>query len=1500
MIVLRISLLYFLCLTEAYLNNGRLSISITRHHKGDIFTLQGEKYYKGLCAGLSSGTAGPTEMPDAQQHGQREEYECQCGQHLPVYRDDLNVCVDDIQECTLVPFVSGTTSRKIPYVFLPLKGQIVYPSAEIIVSEHGAPVCVVSGGQFLGQNGWYDLRNNSETEPPFRIFRDEGRTYLQWFGETSMRAAMEGRIILVHLMCKDASAAEEPKIFTPCIAFRVAGNPSVREVTFATDVHLAEGFSSSGLSMREYVAIGLCSLFLAVVYVVSIFLYLHWRKQKERKTNKKDGNDAQLTLGEEGVIKSNPLLQANRHLVVCGEDNVGYVTDSNSCCSDPEQISDLLCFDEETLTISQNMQTSAIVHPCHSTYGETMLNQDPNSIERLPEENVSIVETLEAKEAHAEAIKAICSSNGRRKLYFNPSYFEPELLKAPPPAALEFLIKIREVISIAKHKMSSKKFSPSLLGIPEEESSLKPETVSSVPNCFQTREATRENHGNKVAVEVDENVPTGDFHSASNEFYSPSAVKQRIIQKWLEGVPMMSRKSGTKEEKNQANNCSMITEGVAITKCPKNIWQANDASLRMMSPNLEESKSETVVPAKKRPSTKARAPPLPADEPAGKHASRLKDCHTKGDPSSRDLAFVPVEDVRVTPSDDPPNPPPFPPLAVTSETDMVRTGQKRKITSNHTKNLMDAVIQELSEFKRSEKSSLSMDVSPKKNQQPQGTLQEKSEESEPVVQNDTGDDKFNSTPDKERRCNTQAEISPTCVTDVTSRSNEKDATIPAPEKADGIVKQNVRRGDQDEHEYETILLNPIEPEPQSQGKNFGFNRMTSPEVFLKCERSEGYSLVSEVYVNDDYESSGSTSNGSTRNDKISYEVTNEKTSRLTIHVKDSSKVHKVDRESDNFEPDTLERKQGKIKTMQMVQDVNDKYYSNERFHDLDGSRKSKSDAENNENFTDSLERSTILLKTNGSFKRNSLEKDVNELFKNLNWARMENFGSLREIYEAKNRNHRRRTETTSLIETVNYSDDNDCISTLSWCEERKNKLLHRGIVLHIDEEVGGRRKPRFHNNKSRADQTINNCPFPSKSSKSNYCNRSRSTSPITVSRHASPPLRTTAPEVPASTVTSSVRSASPPVPTPRSLSVSPHNCQARSVTSSPIKTFEENRTCRSTTAVSPVGNATLTSTANNSVVRVYSQSECGTQCHPISSNFIPPKNFKVSSITSVVAPPRPPKLSIAQSPPLPPRNTKPPLPPKNTHRRHKSGGSKFATRPLPPLPCHTLAKDISSPIACYNDCETMSTISGASMDSLNSSEYESFYTIPYEEDDCSGKEGTGLVRNTIQNASLSSSLGNARVTTVSFGPNNSYVETKVAGNQQGTATTDGGRTLRSRNRALPHRPDDSGYLSTDSSESYCPGVVLASHIPVTLEKVEAQGGQNSETEESICDGASESGAESTATDSFFYGNFKKSETVKASKENTGAQSYSHYTLRLSDVEVNSDTERHCVPIMVRP
>lgn len=116
-------------------------------------------------------------------------------------------------------------------------------------------------------------------------------------------------------------------------------------------------------------------------------------------------------------------------------------------------------------------------------------HSDSSTNERLPEENVSIVETLEGREERPESLRAL-SNTTRKKLYFNPAYFEPQLLlvsifvagllpmsvrmnnylQSPPPAAVEFLTKIREVISIAKQKMAAKRYTPNLLNIPEEDS----------------------------------------------------------------------------------------------------------------------------------------------------------------------------------------------------------------------------------------------------------------------------------------------------------------------------------------------------------------------------------------------------------------------------------------------------------------------------------------------------------------------------------------------------------------------------------------------------------------------------------------------------------------------------------------------------------------------------------------------------------------------------------------------------------------------------------------------------------------------------------------------------------------------------------------------------------------------------------------------------------------------------------------------------------------------
>ncbi|KYB26201.1 hypothetical protein TcasGA2_TC033884 [Tribolium castaneum] len=212
------------CLAYAMGGMTDVSLRITRQNKGDVFTPEDVKSCTPeTCVGLSSGTASAPSYSDP--------CTCQCHPHLPAFREDLRICVDDIHECMLAPFVGGSTSETIPFVFLPLKGQIIHPSKEISFSGVQTPICAVSGAKFLTESGWVDLRNPVDTDVPFRLFRDEGRTFLQWVGEADLRSKMSGRLVLVYLMCREL-ATNEPltptgyTLFSPCVAFRVVGSPT--------------------------------------------------------------------------------------------------------------------------------------------------------------------------------------------------------------------------------------------------------------------------------------------------------------------------------------------------------------------------------------------------------------------------------------------------------------------------------------------------------------------------------------------------------------------------------------------------------------------------------------------------------------------------------------------------------------------------------------------------------------------------------------------------------------------------------------------------------------------------------------------------------------------------------------------------------------------------------------------------------------------------------------------------------------------------------------------------------------------------------------------------------------------------------------------------------------------------------------------------------------------------------------------------------------------------
>ncbi|XP_011695289.1 PREDICTED: uncharacterized protein LOC105454400 [Wasmannia auropunctata] len=459
-------------------------LSVIRHSDGDIFTIEGS--CTEACTVLSSGTASPYSRGSSSSSllVPNSSCTCQCNFDLPIFREDLHICVNDIHECNVAGFVNSNGHvERVPYVFLPQRGQIIYPHAEIRFEGVTTPVCGIAGAQQLGRAGWSELRNLSDTEPPFRLFRDEGRTFLQWIGEAGLREAAEGRVVTAKLVCRDASPKSTfSGVFTPCVAFRVAGSPSknsVREVMFSSTSQV-----SQGLSATEYTAIGLSSVILALIYVASVSLYLHSRRAKRKSIE-----EANITLdgGRDGggLVKSNPLLAATRH----------FESDTNSGLTESDLGEDLPASDNEQGF--ENQITSALVHP-HCVHLEQSEGPFPaGSIlgERLPEEDVRVVET--ADNPHQQDVPVLPGAQ-RRKLYFNPAYFDRQLLLAPPPAAIEFLLKIREVISIAKHKMAAKRFVPTLVGIPEEESASE-RCESSKSSRYQQRTTPSSVQGGSVA-----------------------------------------------------------------------------------------------------------------------------------------------------------------------------------------------------------------------------------------------------------------------------------------------------------------------------------------------------------------------------------------------------------------------------------------------------------------------------------------------------------------------------------------------------------------------------------------------------------------------------------------------------------------------------------------------------------------------------------------------------------------------------------------------------------------------------------------------------------------------------------------------------------------------------------------------------------------------------------------------------------------------------------------
>ncbi|KAK5648580.1 hypothetical protein RI129_003472 [Pyrocoelia pectoralis] len=940
-------------------------ITITRLNNGDSFAANGAECNIDTCVGFTSGTASLPSNEDA--NVSKGSCSCQCHQHIPTFREDLRICVDDIHECVLAPFVSGSTSQKIPFVFLPLKGQIIHPSREINFIGIKTPICAVSGSKYLTENGWKDLRNTVNTNVPFQLFIDEGRTFLQWTGETELRTRMTGRLILVHLLCRDASMGgqsptEIESIFTPCVAFRVVGTPlkylqNVSEVVFSADAQASEDVNNNRLSVSEYIAIGVCSILLGLIYVASVFLYLHIRKQKKGSGKGKNKHDNAGVGVEEGIIKSNPLLGLSRHFT--GVDS----SYSDSGSSDTDITPDLV---QNHYDRKKNIQTSALVHPqqpyyhCSPYVSKAVLesmSQDSSAIERLPEENVSIVETMEGREERPDSIRAITGTT-RKKLYFNPAYFEPELLLAPPPAALEFLIKIREVIAIAKQKMACKKFSPSLLGIPEEESSNIFDSSIDPQRALSSRRSSmislkRENSRRRTCTGCPACEPQ-DLKALCGKLPEfPSLVacqncttinsdsKQRSIQKWLEDVPTLKL---TRNDEVQALSRSHEVKKVIGPK-------------RVRSPTRSLSPGGISTPAR-------ALSPKPASERARSPS-----------PSSQQLKLTRRQ--RNNKSVTKPKAP-LPPVSLKSgnisyskeEKETISTIQKSEIPTL-TRNNMKAVISQFSNQRSVTRSSnFSSDSSPSP-EMPIKTVIDYDVDSLERSQKNKG----NRTPTEYCDLSSQPSPSLSSALPMTEEMTIQNAVLNTKtgNMTVGRVHSKISEPNLND-DYELIVVR------KGAGQHDDNSNLYSlPDYF---QNGTGYSLVSEVY----------------------YEQPELKPGRLTIEVEDCPNNYIRIEDCDNFEPDTLDRKPSK--------------------------RSISSTNINSDAGVDGLYRSgSILLRTTGSFKHSSFIHPSKSMYP-TNSSFQRTFRSLREIYEFKKTKHgiRRSAENLSMTDSVQGERDANLVT----------------------------------------------------------------------------------------------------------------------------------------------------------------------------------------------------------------------------------------------------------------------------------------------------------------------------------------------------------------------------------------------------------------------------------------------------------------------------------------
>ncbi|GBM84662.1 hypothetical protein AVEN_272620-1 [Araneus ventricosus] len=333
---------------------------------------------------------------------------CQCAPTHLAYREDKQQCVKDIRECYMSVFYRPFTVEAIPLVYLPTSGQLVHPDAHLsLAGRKNAEAGFPSCKAAVSQ---YLTRDGWRTLT--RV--DGGGPVFGLFADGNktflqfLGNSQDRRVLQQHLaLVRLFCKIPEYSPFETCVAIRVGWVPGIDSMD-----------DDPPSSKANMMVVGLSLGILGLVYVFAVLIYLRIRRQQiaKRKAN----------------------------------------SDQEACIPKRDD-------DSDKASTHTRIETSKRLELYHTTsMGRRKIGSDPWS------QMSSIVETYnqtwtDRMGQHGCEFKA-------QDFQLQPEFFDPEFMASPPQQVLEYLERLQNSVTFARHRLRScYRYQPTLIGIPEDD-----------------------------------------------------------------------------------------------------------------------------------------------------------------------------------------------------------------------------------------------------------------------------------------------------------------------------------------------------------------------------------------------------------------------------------------------------------------------------------------------------------------------------------------------------------------------------------------------------------------------------------------------------------------------------------------------------------------------------------------------------------------------------------------------------------------------------------------------------------------------------------------------------------------------------------------------------------------------------------------------------------------------------------------------------------------------